>query len=85
MKKLIFLLLLIPLIGLSNNNDNDSLYAVTSVNKDTIYIAMDTDIGKLIHNIWITKPLPKQPTIIKTTQKQLKTRKNEDKPITINK
>lgn len=82
MKKLIFLLLLIPLIGLSNNND--SLYAVTSVNKDTIYIAMDTDIGKLIHNIWITKPLPKQPTIIKTTQKQLKTRKNEDKSIIIN-
>jgi len=73
MKKLIFLLLLIPLIGLSNNND--SLYAVTSVNKDTIYIAMDTDIGKLIHNIWITKPLPKQPIIIKTTQKQLKTLK----------
>lgn len=83
MKKLIFLLLFIPLIGLSKNDD--SLFVLTTQNKDTIYIAMDTDIGKLIHNIWITKPLPKQPVIIKTTQNNLKTLKNGNKPTTINK
>jgi hypothetical protein len=69
MKKLIFLLLLIPLIGLSNQKD--SIYTKVSSNKDTLYIAMDTQIGKLIYHIWVTKPLDKNPVLIQTTQKQL--------------
>lgn len=63
MKKLIFLLIFIPLISFSQE------YTYVSQNKDTIWIACDTDIGKLIYRIWIIKPLKKQPVVVCTTQK----------------